>query len=161
MAYGWRRRERFDEYDDHYLYLRHRNRRHATITGFCLFAAFILFLFVALSLPIIKNVYLLQINGHPSSLQPTTSIGTELRFGVWGFCVTRFASLEFCSPPPPPSSSFILTQLTFSDSWSRVPSLRFHCHIIVHWINRHFSIITANALVQNLDTQSIRGSLRS
>ena len=92
MVFGWRRRERFDEYDEHYLYLRHRNRRHAAVTGFCLFAAFILFLFVALSLPIIKNVYLLQINGHPSASLPTTSIGTELRFGVWGFCVTRFAS---------------------------------------------------------------------
>ncbi|KAF8504577.1 SUR7/PalI family-domain-containing protein [Russula emetica] len=88
MVFGWRRRERFDEYDDHYLYLRHRNRRHATFTGFCLFTAFILFLFIALSLPIIKTVYLLQINGHPSPSLPETSVGTELRFGVWGFCVT-------------------------------------------------------------------------
>lgn len=100
MAFGWRRRERFDEYDDHYLYLRHRNRRHATLTGFCLFVAFILFLFIALSLPIIKSVYLLEINGHPSSSLPTTSIGTELRFGVWGFCVTRFVSPKFCSFVP-------------------------------------------------------------
>ena len=95
MVFCWRRRERFDEYDDHYLYLRHRNRRHATFTGFCLFTAFILFLFIALSLPIIKAVYLLQINGHPSSSLPETSIGTELRFGVWGFCVTRFALPQF------------------------------------------------------------------
>ena len=57
--------------------------------GFCLFNAFILFLFIALSLSIIKVVYLLQkINGYPSSSLPETSIGTELRFGVWGFCVT-------------------------------------------------------------------------
>lgn len=97
MALDWRR-ERFNEYeyDDHYLYIQHRNRRHATFTGFCLFSAFVLFLFVALSLPIIKNVYLLQINGHPSSSLPTTSIGTELRFGVWGLCVTRFV---FLLPP--------------------------------------------------------------
>jgi hypothetical protein len=93
MVFGWRRSESFDENDDHYLYLRHRNRRHATFTGFCLFTAFILFLFIALSLPIIKTVYLLQINGHPSSSLPETSIGTELRFGVWGFCVTRFVIL--------------------------------------------------------------------
>jgi hypothetical protein len=99
MVFGWRRRERFDEYDDHYLYLRHRNRRHATFTGFCLFTAFLLFLFIALSLPIIKAVYLLQINGHPSSSQPETSIGTELRFGVWGFCVTRFVSPNSVLPP--------------------------------------------------------------
>jgi hypothetical protein len=93
MGFGWRRRERFDEYDDHHLHIRHRNRRHATVTGFCLVTASILFLFVALSLPIIKTVYLLQINGHPSSSQPETSIGTELRFGVWGFCVTRYAGI--------------------------------------------------------------------
>ena len=96
MVFGWRRHGGFDEYDDHYLYLRHRNRRHAAFTGFCLLTAFILFLFIALSLPIIKTIYLLEINGHPSPSQPATSIGTELRFGVWGFCVTRFAS--------PPSS---------------------------------------------------------
>ena len=100
MVFCWRRRERFDEYDDHYLYLRHRNRRHATFTAFCLFTAFILFLFIALSLPIIKPVYLLQINGHPSSSLPETSIGTELRFGVWGFCVTRFAFSPIPLPPP-------------------------------------------------------------
>ena len=114
MVFGWCRSERFDEYDDHYLYLRHRNRRHATITGFCLFTAFILFLFIALSLPIIKTVYLLQINGHPSPSQPETSIGTELRFGVWGFCVTRFVSPQFLLPPPHSPSP------TFSDSWSRL-----------------------------------------
>lgn len=100
MVFCWRRRERFDEYDDHYLYLRHRNRRHATFTAFCLFTAFILFLFIALSLPIIKPVYLLQINGHPSSSLPETSIGTELRFGVWGFCVTRFAFTPIPLPAP-------------------------------------------------------------
>jgi hypothetical protein len=50
------------------------------------------FLFVALSLPIIKSIYLLKLDGHAVSDVPATSIGTELRFGVWGFCVTRFAS---------------------------------------------------------------------
>ncbi|KAI0300471.1 actin cortical patch SUR7/pH-response regulator pali, partial [Multifurca ochricompacta] len=60
----------------------------AVVTGFCLFAAFVLFLFVALSLPIIKSVYLLQIDGNTSPTLPKTSIGTELRFGVWGFCAT-------------------------------------------------------------------------
>lgn len=85
---GWDGRWRYDEYDDHHLHVRLRNRRHATFTGFCLLTASILFLFVALSLPIIKSVYLLQLSGHPSASQPETSIGTELRFGVWGFCVT-------------------------------------------------------------------------
>jgi len=94
MVFGLRRREPRNEYDDpnSKLYV---HRRHAAVTGFCLVTASILFLFVALSLPIIKTVYLLQINGHPSSSQPETSIGTELRFGVWGLCVTRYGSPKF------------------------------------------------------------------
>lgn len=82
--FGSRGPEDFDNDND---YLQYRNRRHATFTGFCLLTAFILFLFIAISLPIFKSVYLLQINGHPSPSLPETSIGTELRFGVWGFCV--------------------------------------------------------------------------
>ncbi|KAH9177549.1 hypothetical protein EDB89DRAFT_2112071 [Lactarius sanguifluus] len=85
----WRRRGRFDDYDE-YHYLNHRrNQRHATYTGFFLFAAFLLFLFVALSLPIIKSIYLLQLNGITPSTEPKTSVATRLRFGVWGFCATR------------------------------------------------------------------------
>ncbi|KAI0261267.1 SUR7/PalI family-domain-containing protein [Gloeopeniophorella convolvens] len=85
-------RRRHDDYDhDHHHHHRrsyHHNPRHATFTGFCLFAAFVLFLLVGLSLPIIKPIYLLQVDARTSSLQPETSIGTELRFGVWGFCAT-------------------------------------------------------------------------
>jgi hypothetical protein len=88
----WSFRGRLDDYKYYHRYHRHRNRRHAAVTGFCLIAAFVLFLFVALSLPIIKSVYLLKFDGHTSSNTPATSIGTELRFGVWGFCATRFAS---------------------------------------------------------------------
>ena len=97
-------------------------------TGFCLLTASILFLFVALSLPIIKTVYLLQINGHPSPSQPETSIGTELRFGVWGFCVTRSASHhQVCSPLPPlPPVLFLADVLQF---WvASTSSPRSHCH---------------------------------
>ncbi|KAI9465928.1 actin cortical patch SUR7/pH-response regulator pali [Lactarius psammicola] len=72
----WRRRGRFDDYDD----------------GFCLSAAFLLFLLVALSLPIIKSIYLLQLEGITSPSQPATSVGTRLRFGVWGFCATSVLS---------------------------------------------------------------------
>jgi hypothetical protein len=91
MVFCWRGRGRVDDYDDYYYLHRRRNRHHAVFTGFCLISASILFMFIALSLPIIKSVYLLQLSGHPSSSQPATSIGTELRFGVWGFCVTRSA----------------------------------------------------------------------
>jgi hypothetical protein len=91
MAFSWPRR-RSSHGGDRFYSRHHRrlNRHHATVTGFCLFTASLLFIFVALSLPIIKSVYLLQLNGHPSSSLPATSIGTELRFGVWGFCVTRY-----------------------------------------------------------------------
>lgn len=102
MLCCWRRR-RADFYDDdeHYhVHRRRRDRRHATVTAFCLITASVLFLFVALSLPIIKSVYLLQLEGHPSSSQPATSLGTQLRFGVWGFCVTRSAHTR------PPSRFF-------------------------------------------------------
>ena len=97
MVFCWRRRGRFDGYygDNHYAHRRWRKHHHAIVTGFCLITASILFLFVALSLPIIKSIYLLQLEGHPSSSQPATSIGTELRFGVWGFCVTRSARITF------------------------------------------------------------------
>jgi len=84
----WRGRGRFDDYNDYYYHHRRRNQHHAVVTGFCLISASILFMFIALSLPIIKQVYLLQLSGKPASSQPATSIGTELRFGVWGFCVT-------------------------------------------------------------------------
>ncbi|KAI9441459.1 actin cortical patch SUR7/pH-response regulator pali [Lactarius indigo] len=88
----WRRRGRFDDYDDYHYLNRRLNQRHATLTGFCLFAAFLLFLFVALSLPIIKSIYLLQLDGITSSTQPKTSVATRLRFGVWGFCATSALS---------------------------------------------------------------------
>lgn len=91
----WRRRGRFDDYDD-YNYLHHRrNKRHATITGFFLFTAFLFFLLVALSLPIIKSIYVLEIKGKTSSTQPETDVATRLRFGVWGFCASRFVSPLF------------------------------------------------------------------
>jgi len=65
--------------------------RHHRIISTCsfllLFASFLLFLLVALSLPIIKGVYLLTLQATINPDQPTTSIGTELRFGVWGVCV--------------------------------------------------------------------------
>lgn len=82
----WRRRGRFDDYDD-YDHLHHRrNKRHATVTGFLLFGAFLLFLLVALSLPIIKSIYLLEISSTTSQIE--TTVATRLRFGVWGFCAS-------------------------------------------------------------------------
>ncbi|KIJ31280.1 hypothetical protein M422DRAFT_53465 [Sphaerobolus stellatus SS14] len=55
---------------------------------FCLFVSFLLLLLVSLSLPIIKALYLLQIQSNPASTVPLTNVATVLRFGVWGFCAT-------------------------------------------------------------------------
>ena len=54
-----------------------------------MFIAFVLMLLVALSLPIIKPVFLLSVVATTVSELPETNLATELRFGVWGFCATR------------------------------------------------------------------------
>jgi type IV secretory pathway component VirB8 len=54
-----------------------------------LLVAFIIFLIVALSLPIIKTVYLLKFSALPNPNLPQTDIATTLKFGVWGVCATR------------------------------------------------------------------------
>jgi len=71
-----------------------------------LFASFLLFLLVSLSLPIIKTFYLVQVNSIPSLPEPQTNVATELRFGVWGFCATSilneptaFSNNGVCSAP--------------------------------------------------------------
>jgi hypothetical protein len=93
----WRRRGRFDDYDDYDYHHHRRNKRHATVTGFFLFGAFLLFLLVALSLPIIKSIYVLEISGKTSPTEIESDVATRLRFGVWGFCASRFASPLFSS----------------------------------------------------------------
>ncbi|KAI5115848.1 hypothetical protein M0805_006262 [Coniferiporia weirii] len=69
---------------------RHHRRKHnfyVTAVIALIVAAFILLLLVALSLPIIKPVYLLSVVSTATETVPT-SIATELRFGVWGYCAT-------------------------------------------------------------------------
>jgi hypothetical protein len=51
------------------------------------FVAFLLFLLVALSLTIIKPIFLFSIR-FTLIAQQLSSIATKLRFGVWGFCVS-------------------------------------------------------------------------
>lgn len=65
----------------------HRYRCASVTTFIILFCAFVLYLLVALSLPVIKAVYLFQLN-FTSANQPPTSIATNFRFGVWGFCAS-------------------------------------------------------------------------
>ncbi|KAA1470406.1 hypothetical protein DENSPDRAFT_836190 [Dentipellis sp. KUC8613] len=87
--------ERYHHRHHHHHHSR-SSRRHAGFTGFLLFSAFVLFLLVAISLPIIKPIYLLQIEATPVGVQPATSTGDLLRFGVWGVCIT--------SPLNPPTA---------------------------------------------------------
>ena len=93
MLCCWRRRGRFDDYDDYDHFHHRRNKRHATVTGILLFGAFLLFLLVALSLPILKSIYLLEIRSKTSQIE--TTVATRLRFGVWGFCASRFVFPSF------------------------------------------------------------------
>lgn len=73
---------------------------------FLMFVAFLLQLLVALSLPIIKPIYLLSLESVTSSNFIVSSVATELRFGVWGFCATSdlneptlFSNDGACSSP--------------------------------------------------------------
>jgi predicted cation transporter len=57
-----------------------------TISG-VYFIAFLLFLLVGLSSTIIKSIFLFSIHSTAIEQQPS-SIATQLRFGVWGVCVS-------------------------------------------------------------------------
>ena len=59
----------------------------SVLTFIVLLCAFALYLLAALSLPIIKAIYLFQLN-FTAANQPPTSIATNFRFGVWGFCAS-------------------------------------------------------------------------
>ncbi|THH33033.1 hypothetical protein EUX98_g1145 [Antrodiella citrinella] len=63
-----------------------------TASLFLLFA-FALYLLVALSVPIIKPIYLFIFDFNTQPSQPATSIATDLRFGVWGFCASSVLDL--------------------------------------------------------------------
>jgi len=64
-----------------------RHHRGISISTFVLlFIAFLIFLLVALSTPIIKTIYLLKITASTNPNQPVTSIATILKIGVWGLC---------------------------------------------------------------------------
>lgn len=65
----------------------------SSISFVLLLSAFILLLLVAVSLPILKPVYLLSVESIVTG-DVQTSIATELRFGVWGFCASRSVEIE-------------------------------------------------------------------
>ncbi|KAI0665633.1 hypothetical protein C8Q78DRAFT_934498, partial [Trametes maxima] len=65
-----------------------RHLRISLTTSAVLLAAFVLFLLVGLSLPIIKSLYLFTIQFATNPDQPVTSVATRLRLGVWGICAS-------------------------------------------------------------------------
>ncbi|EMD33143.1 hypothetical protein CERSUDRAFT_118206 [Gelatoporia subvermispora B] len=56
-------------------------------TCFFLLVSFVLFLLVGISTPIVKSIYLFNLQFTPTAGQPTTSVGTDIRFGAWGACI--------------------------------------------------------------------------
>ncbi|KAI0753083.1 hypothetical protein C8Q80DRAFT_491707 [Daedaleopsis nitida] len=74
-------------------------RRHlktSLTTCFFLVVAFVLFLLVGLSLPIIKPIYIFEISFEQSADQPVTSVASTLRFGVWGLCAISELGTSSC-----------------------------------------------------------------
>lgn len=67
----------------------HRHKTLSIVTSALLLTEFLFFLLTALSLPIIKPIYLLGVNSQVQPGQPVTSVATRLRFGVWGACAYR------------------------------------------------------------------------
>lgn len=64
---------------------RYRSYRSLSVVAvLLLLAAFVLLLLVAISLPIIKPIYILALQT-ATQVQGTT-VTTQLRFGVWGVC---------------------------------------------------------------------------
>lgn len=55
-----------------------------------LFTAFLLLLLVSVSMPIAKPVWILEIASTPPAYEPKTSIATQVRFGLWGYCASAY-----------------------------------------------------------------------
>lgn len=70
--------------------------RYISLAAFVLLLiAFIIFLLIAISAPIVKTIYLLKVTAIVNPNQPRTNIATKLFFGVFGFCATRYV-LAIC-----------------------------------------------------------------
>jgi len=65
----------------------------AATTSVFLLISFVLYLLVALSIPIIKPIYLFVLDFDTQPGQPATSIATDIRFGVWGYCASSVLDL--------------------------------------------------------------------
>ncbi|KZT05355.1 uncharacterized protein LAESUDRAFT_737504 [Laetiporus sulphureus 93-53] len=64
------------------------------------FISFLLYLLVALSLPIIKSIFLFEIKFGVEDGDVATAVATDLRFGVWGVCaLSVIPGFEVCYGP--------------------------------------------------------------
>ncbi|KAL6305245.1 hypothetical protein BKA93DRAFT_731639 [Sparassis latifolia] len=64
------------------------------------FISFLLFFLVALSLPIIKTIYLFSLKLDTAPGVPASSVATDLMFGVWGLCASSvLEGFEVCYGP--------------------------------------------------------------
>lgn len=86
---------------DHHHHHHHRGRRGfiAVLTALFTLATFVIFLLVALSIPIIKSIWLFTIQAAVNPDAPTTSIATQLRFGIWGICAVSANGAQQCYGP--------------------------------------------------------------
>ncbi|KAI0807443.1 actin cortical patch SUR7/pH-response regulator pali [Fomes fomentarius] len=61
----------------------------AKISSLFLLVSFLLLLFVSLSIPIIRSIYLFQLSADTSSSFFNSGASGSARFGVWGYCTSN------------------------------------------------------------------------
>ncbi|KAI0709380.1 actin cortical patch SUR7/pH-response regulator pali [Earliella scabrosa] len=61
----------------------------AKLSSLFLLVSFLLLLFVSLSTPIIKSIYLFQLSADASSSLFNSQASGSVRFGVWGYCTSE------------------------------------------------------------------------
>jgi len=133
-------------------YIPFKHHRGISISTFLLlFIAFLIFLLVALSTPIIKTVYLLKITASTNPNQPATSIATVLEIGVWGLCaisaLDRAGASGFCIGPElgyniPPDAIAVASKAGVSSSTVTILLHALVVLLVLHPIAAGLSFIT-------------------
>lgn len=68
-----------------------RYRIISSLSCLLLVAAFVLFLLVAISVPIVKPVYLFTLQSTVQN-DVATSVAQKVKFGAWGLCASRYVA---------------------------------------------------------------------
>ena len=58
------------------------------VAPFLTFTAFLLLLFVSLSVPIIHSIYLFRLTAYAGTDFLNASVTGAVRFGIWGYCIS-------------------------------------------------------------------------